>query len=118
MKSFLVAFLVLSGCASYCAQSTNKDTVVCKAERSIETCGPKALGIFAQAMPFIIAGDYTAAIALVFEQAPDEAECINDVLDRTVANAHGYSSPEAHAFRFARERETVRRVALKAAAKK
>ena len=101
MRALLALALALGGCA-YCKVSANASTGLCKAERSITQCGPKAVGIMAEIASLIIAQDYTQAFLIIGQEAPEEAECIEDTVDAQISTAHGAMSAEAKMYRSAR----------------
>ncbi len=99
MKKYYAAMLIgcvgfvvaISGCG-YCAQVTNTKTTICKAERTIVSCGPKALAIIAEITPYLIAQDWEAAFIIIARDAPEEATCIKNQIELSLSNTYGAKS--------------------------
>lgn len=93
--AMLVALLTflgfLPGCG-YCQVATNVSTPQCKAELAVRKCGPKAMAIVAEAVPFIIAQDWASLFSVVGGQAPDEWDCIKNTLEKMVGEKYGFQS--------------------------
>ena len=93
LKLFMLCTLALSMTAcAYCQVAANTNTALCKAERTISQCGPKALGALAQVAEYLIAQDFSEVFTILGQVVPDEAECIEDAIESKVALKYGPSS--------------------------
>lgn len=94
---FLLCSLGLTAC-TFCQQPANKNTVECKAYRSLVQCGPKTLAIIASDVALIAEGDWTTVLSDVLSQAPDEYVCFKSAVQNMLAQKFGVASPQYKKF--------------------
>ena len=93
----LVTLLGLGAC-SYCQKGSSKNTVECKAYRSLVQCGPKTLAILAGDLGLIASGDWPQVLADVLQQAPEEYVCFSAAVADALTKKYGKNSVEMSKF--------------------
>ena len=95
-----VIALVMAGLTAcgFCQKAENVKTLRCEIEHSIVQCGPGAAAALVEAIPYIVARDWSGLLAMLTNKYPAVARCVQDVIAAQLkpADAAAFKRAQAH----------------------